>query len=178
MMALGFVMVVNLSVSHFGQTNAFLLSPFHLYDKTRALFFLAFHQINRLGAQEMPNPRKALLDSARKHKIPKNLALAIAKAESDFIPSRISPTGAMGLMQLMPDTAKDMGVRDPFHTGENAEGGVKYLSTLWKRYNGDRRRIVAAYNTGLGRVPRAGSYTVSAETRHYVKKVLYYSRQF
>lgn len=178
-MTLAFIAGVNFSVSYFGRTEAFLLSPFHLADKTRALGFYAAHQINRLvDTSEMPNPRRALLRSARKHNVPKNLAFAIAKAESDFIPSRISSTGAMGLMQLMPDTAKDLGIRDPFHAGENADGGVRYLSMLWKRYKGDRRRIAAAYNAGPGRVPRVGTYRVPPETRHYVDKVIRFSRRF
>lgn len=174
---LAFVVGVNLSVSYLGQTDAFFLSPFHLIDKTRALGLLAVHQIHRLGKPEMPSPRRALLLSAQKHNVPAKLAFAVAKAESDFIPSRISRTGAMGLMQLMPDTARELGVKDPFHSGENADGGVRYLARLWRRYGGDMRRIAAAYNAGPGCVPQVGAYNVPAETKRYVDKVIRYSRQ-
>jgi soluble lytic murein transglycosylase-like protein len=175
--ALAFIVGVNLSVSYFGRTDAFLLSPFHLFDKTRALALLAVHQIYRLGDSEIPSPRRALLHSAQKHNVPMRLAFAVAKVESDFVPSRISHTGAMGLMQLMPDTAAELGVRDPFHPGENADGGVRYLARLWKRYSGDMRRIAAAYNAGPGSVPQVGAYNVPPETRRYVDKVMRYSRQ-
>lgn len=177
-LTLGFVVAVNLSVSYFGRTDAFLLSPFHLVDKTRALGFYAVHQVRRLGAPEPPSPHRAIARSAQKHKVPVNLAFAVAKAESNFIPHRISPTGAMGLMQIMPDTAKDLGIRDPFHAGENADGGVRYLAKLSKRYRGDVRRIAAAYNAGPGSVPRVGAYRVPSETRRYVQRVMRYSRQF
>jgi soluble lytic murein transglycosylase-like protein len=175
---LAFVVGVNLAVSHFGRSDPFLLSPFHLWDKTRALAFYAVHQVKRLGGSEMPSPRHALIRSAKKHNVPKTLALAIAKAESDFIPHRISRTGAMGIMQVMPDTAEAMGIRDPFHTGENADGGVRYLALLWRRYRGDVRRVVAAYNAGPGSVPPAGNYRVPSETTRYVARVVRYSRQF
>jgi soluble lytic murein transglycosylase-like protein len=175
-LTVAFVVGVNLSVSYIGRSDTFFLSPFHLFDKTRALGFYAAHQLRRLGGTEMPSPEKALQRSARKHNVPRKLAFAIAKAESDFIPHRISPTGAMGVMQLMPDTAMDLGIRDPFHTGENADGGVRYLAKLWKRYRGDLRRIAAAYNAGPGNVPRIGAYQVPRETRRYVSRVIRYTR--
>jgi hypothetical protein len=177
-LTLAFIVGVNLSVSYFGRSHTFFLSPCHLFDKTRALGFFAAHQVRRLGAAKMPCPRQALLRSAQKHHVPENLALAIAKVESDFLPYRISPTGAMGVMQLMPDTAGDLGLRDPFHTQENTDGGVRYLAKLWKIYRGDIRRVAAAYNAGPGNVPRAGAYLGPPETRRYVDKVIRYSRQF
>ena len=84
----------------------------------------------------------------------------------------------MGVMQLMPDTAKDLDIRDPFDAGENADGGVRYLAKLWKRYRGNMRRVAAAYNAGPGSVPRVGTYRVPRETRRYVDKVIRYTRQF
>ncbi len=177
-LTLAFVVGVNLSVAYFGQSDPFFLSPFHLWDKARALGLLAAHQVRRLGVPEMPSPRQALAHSARKHKVPQSLAFAVAKAESDFIPSRISHTGAMGVMQLMPDTARALGIQDPFHPGQNADGGVRYLAKLWKRYRGDVRRVVAAYNAGPGSVPRSGAYRVPPETHRYVRKVIRYSYRF
>ena len=78
----------------------------------------------------------------------------------------------MGIMQLMPFTARDMGVKDPFDSRENIRGGVKYLGLLWRRYRGDKRRVAAAYNAGMGRIPRRGKLNLPGETRHYVKKVI------
>jgi soluble lytic murein transglycosylase-like protein len=173
-----YIVVVNLAVSYLGHSSNFVLSPFHLWDKTRALGFFAAHHIRRLGMDEIPSPRAALHRSVERHKVPRRLAFAIAKAESDFIPTRISRTGAMGMMQLMPDTVEDLGVDDPFHPEENADGGVRYLARLWRRYNGDMRRVAAAYNAGPGRVPRTGAYRLPPETRHYVNRVLRLSRQF
>lgn len=175
---LAFIVAVNFSVSTFGRGDAFLLSPFHLLDKTRALGLYAAHRMRRVGASELPSPRRALLRAAQRHDVPTRLAFAIAKAESDFIPYRISHTGAMGVMQLMPDTARSLGVRDPFHPEENADGGVRYLARLLKRYGGNMRRVAAAYNAGPGRVPRVGNYRVPGETRHYVDRVIRYARQF
>ena len=175
---LAYVAAVNLAVSFLGQSSNFVLSPFHIWDKTRALGFYALHHVKRLGMDELPTPHAALLRSVQKHNVPKRLAFAIAKAESNFIPTRISRTGAMGMMQLMPDTARELGVEDPFHPEENAEGGVRYLARLWRRYKGDIRRIAAAYNVGPGRVPQQGAYTVPPETRSYVSRVIRFASQF
>ena len=173
-----FVICVNLLVSSLGNTRVFVLSPFHLWNKTQALGYYAAHRLNRLVDGEMISPHLALRHSARKHNVPKRLAFAIAKAESDFIPDRISRCGAMGTMQLMPGTARELGLTDPFHPEQNVDGGVRYLARLMRRYRGDFRRVAAAYNAGPNRVPRSGAYRVPAETRRYVDTVLRYTRRF
>lgn len=74
-------------------------------------------------------------------------------------------------MQLMPGTAADYGVSDPFDAAENIDGGVRFLRYLWRRYKGDRRRVVAAYNLGPGRVPVRGALQLPSETDIYLTRV-------
>lgn len=110
-------------------------------------------------------------EAAWRHGVPVRLALAVARAESGFVHTRVSRTGAMGLMQLMPATAQELGVRDPFDARQNADGGVRYLAQLLAMYRGDARRAVAAYNAGMGRVPRFGPQALPRETRTYLGRV-------
>jgi soluble lytic murein transglycosylase-like protein len=75
-------------------------------------------------------------------------------------------------MQLMPGTAKELGVNDPFDLAENADGGVRYLRQLLSQYRGNVRRALAAYNAGPGRIPHRGPLTMPDETRSYVARIL------
>ena len=84
----------------------------------------------------------------------------------------VSPKGAIGLMQLMPGTAADMGVDDPFDPEQNIEGGVKYLSLLTDKYGEDKEKILAAYNAGPARVDAAGGIPSIPETQRYVENVM------
>ena len=103
---------------------------------------------------------------------------AIIKQESKFKPNAKSKEGAMGLMQLMPDTAKSYGVSDPYNPEQNIEGGVKLLSYLNKRYNGNKEMILAAYNWGTGNLSKYGYEKRPAETREYIKKVMEYYNEY
>lgn len=174
---LAFVVTVNVIISSLGASGAFLFSPFHLWNKSQAIGFYATHQMEQIGKPTPLSPKTALVRAGRKYGVSQKLVFAIAKAESDFVPQRISRTGAMGLMQIMPDTANDLGIKDPFHPEESANGGAKYLSQLWRKYHGDIRRVAAAYNYGPGRVPRTGPYYVPPETQAYVRRVIRYHRQ-
>ena len=167
-----FILAVNLAVTALGASGAHLLSPFHIWNKARAIGLFASHLVQKARQPETVASKQALRRAVRRHNVPSKLVFAIAKAESDFVPWRVSHTGAMGLMQLMPDTAAELGVVDPFHPQQNADGGVKYLARLYKKYGGDIRRVAAAYNWGPGRVPRTGPYRPPAETRRYVRKVV------
>lgn len=110
--------------------------------------------------------------SAREHGVSPGLVRAVIQAESGFDPWAISPKGAMGLMQLMPATARDLGVRDPFHPGENIRGGVTYLARLLARYDQNVELALAAYNAGPANVERYGfKVPPFRETRDYVKKI-------
>ena len=104
------------------------------------------------------------------------LALAIVRAESNFDPSARSPRNAMGLMQLIPDTAERFGVRDPFDPEQNVRGGLAYLKWLIARYDGDIARVAGAYNAGEGAVDRFGGVPPYAETEGYVRRILAFYR--
>jgi hypothetical protein len=171
-MTVGGCLCVNLMVRVVGHGDVFPLSPFHIWDKTQALVSLFSHHVYSASLEPSPDPRAVLDKLAHRHKVPLNFARAIAMAESGFSPHCISPAGAMGVMQLMPDTARYLGLRDPFDVVENIEGGMRYLRMLWVRYQGDRQRVAAAYNAGPGRIPRQGSFGLPSETRFYVRRVM------
>jgi len=101
-----------------------------------------------------------------------SLVHAIVKVESDFNPFAISRKGATGLMQLMPQTATTMNVRNTFSPDENVEGGVKYLRYLLDRYEGNITLALAAYNAGETAVKKWGTIPPYKETQEYVKKIL------
>ena len=104
------------------------------------------------------------------------LALAIVRAESNFNPTARSPRNAMGLMQLIPDTAERFGVRDAFDPEQNVRGGLAYLKWLIARYDGDIARVAGAYNAGEGAVDRFGGVPPYAETEEYVRRILAFYR--
>lgn len=96
---------------------------------------------------------------------------AIAHAESGFDAKAVSPKGAQGVMQLMPDTAKEYGVADPFSSDESISAGARYLRDLVRRYQGDLTLAAAAYNAGIGTVARYGGVPPYRETQSYIAKV-------
>jgi soluble lytic murein transglycosylase-like protein len=140
--------------------------------RARALGALATH-IPRHFAGSCARSRATQLEAAaRRHGVPMELVRAVARTESALRPHRISAAGAMGVMQLMPGTAADLGLEDPFDAGANVEAGARYLARLHARYRGDRARVAAAYNAGPGAVGRSGPLPANAETRGYVRKVV------
>lgn len=104
--------------------------------------------------------------------LPAGLVEAVARAESALNPYAVSPAGALGLMQLMPATARAFGVTDPFDPAQNVEAGARYLRHLLDRFGGDLKLALAAYNAGPGAVRRFGGVPPYRETRRYVEKVL------
>ena len=102
---------------------------------------------------------------------------AVIKAESDFDTQAVSPKGAMGLMQLMPATAKDLGVTDPHDPVDNVMGGARYLKILLKRYSGDKNMALAAYNWGMGNLERHPE-KMPQETKTYIGRVNNYLKTF
>lgn len=119
-----------------------------------------------------------LREAAARYKIPVALARAVLAAESNFDPQAVSRAGAMGLMQLMPQTAAEMYVSDVFDPRENIFGGVRYLRVLTNLFDGDLVKVIAAYNAGPEAVRRAGGIPNYAETQAYVVRVLKFYREY
>jgi soluble lytic murein transglycosylase-like protein len=114
---------------------------------------------------------QAIGESAQRHAVSAELAQAVAWQESRFHQAAVSPKGALGVMQLMPDTARQLGV-DAADLRGNIDGGVAYLGQMLKRFEGDVPRALAAYNAGPEAVARYGGVPPYAETRAYVQAIL------
>jgi soluble lytic murein transglycosylase-like protein len=110
--------------------------------------------------------------AAREHRVDPALVRAVIHAESSFNPRAVSPKGAKGLMQLMPSPARSLGVDDPFEPGDNIRGGTNLLADLKRKFNGNVRLALAAYNAGEGAVRRHNGIPPYRETQDYVAKVL------
>lgn len=113
-------------------------------------------------------------EAAALYQIPESLVRAVIRQESDFNPYSVSHSGAMGLMQLMPQTAASMSVRDPFDPRQCILGGTRFLRLLANMFNGDLVLTIAAYNAGPNAVIRHAGVPPYEETQHYVQQVLRY----
>jgi hypothetical protein len=122
-----------------------------------------------MNAQEV---MRLAREAASRHGVPQGIFLSQMKAESNFNPSAVSPVGAEGVGQLMPATAKELGVQNPFDPAQNLDGAARYLRQQIDRFGGNIEKGVAAYNAGAGNVEKYGGVPPFEETRNYVKKVL------
>jgi soluble lytic murein transglycosylase-like protein len=118
----------------------------------------------------------AIEQAAARHNVDPNLVRAVVKVESNFNPNAVSRKGAMGLMQLMPATARQLNVKNPFDPEQNVDAGVRHLKRLLESYGGDVKLTLAAYNAGAGAVARSSGVPHYAETENYVRRItnLYY----
>lgn len=122
---------------------------------------------------------KAMFEaSAARNKVPVALVMAVARAESSFRADAVSPAGARGMMQLMPETGAGLGVKNFFDPAQSIEGGARYLRNALRIFDGDVTKAVASYNAGVGAVQRYGGVPPYTETQNYVGKVLQYAREY
>src|ERR1700692_4247799 len=113
----------------------------------------------------------AIDDAAARHNVDPSLVRSVVKVESNFNPNAVSRKGAMGLMQLMPSTARSLKVSNPFDPAQNVDAGVRHLRTLLDNYKGDVRLTLAAYNAGSGAVARSAGVPHFRETQNYVRRI-------
>lgn len=162
------VLAINFSVRASGG-SVHPLSVWRIGERARALKHYGYH---RLVCRCPEDVASAVRAAAARHGVSPRLALSVARTESSLQHFALSGTGAMGVMQLMPDTARELGVSDPFAVEENVDGGVRYLKQLLASYRGNVRRALAAYNAGPARISRRGPLSMPDETRVYVSRIL------
>ena len=139
-------------------------------------YYSQIQQAEKLSNQQPPHVDQIIAHASNRYGVDQALIRAVIKAESNFDPNSTSPKGAMGLMQLMPETAKDLGVKNAYDPVENIMGGTRYLKSLLDRYEGNIPLALSAYNWGMGNVERHPD-RLPQETKTYISRVNHYYRQ-
>jgi soluble lytic murein transglycosylase-like protein len=134
-------------------------------------------QHHRTALKERDRIEESIQQAAAKYSLPPGLIRAVIRAESNFQVDAVSRAGARGLMQLMPATARELGVTDSFDINQNIDGGAKYLRRMMDQFGGNIRKALAAYNAGPGTVIRYNGRVPYPETRQYVTRVLQFAGQ-
>ena len=140
--------------------------------KPHTVSFSKYRRVYRGSRLYRKEYGEIITGAAQRFEIDQDLIRAVIHAESAFDPYARSPKGAMGLMQLMPATARLVGVKNPWEPTQNIRGGTNYLKTLLERYDGNLHKALAAYNAGPQNVDAFGGIPPFAETRQYVRRVL------
>lgn len=137
--------------------------------------------VNNAGSAPVNNDPKQydsiIAEASQKYNVDESLIRAVIRQESAFNPQATSYCGAQGMMQLMPETAAELGVKNAYDARENIMGGTKYLSRLLDQFDGNMTKAIAAYNAGPGAVQQHGGVPPYPETQNYVDKVLGYYQQ-
>ena len=131
-----------------------------------------------LGKIDTRAYNETIIRAAKIYQVDPSLLRAVIHAESGFNPRAVSPKGAIGLMQLMPETAKMHGVTTPFEPTQNIYGGARHLALLLRKYSGNLSLTLAAYNAGEEAVSRYGGVPPYSETQEYVKRVQMLKRRY
>ena len=172
MAALANLRMMNATMAAFGDSD-------NRDDSSSGVFMNAFGDINRPSTEVSDSVQHAdgnadiddiISRASQAHGVDKDLIGAVIKAESGFDPKATSPKGAMGLMQLMPATARGLGVRNAYDPEENVMAGTRFLKSLLDRYDGSVPKALAAYNWGSGNVDRS-SGKLPLETRNYISRI-------
>lgn len=144
--------------------------PTAVYQVEGAPSYVSTTPVEPTSARELYEPY--VMEYSNRHSLRPELVRAVIQVESGYNPRALSPKGAMGLMQLMPDTARMLGVQRPYDPEQNIRGGTRYLRLLLDKYEGNEELALAAYNAGSGAVDRYGKRIPPyRETRDYVRKV-------
>lgn len=134
--------------------------------------------LSGIGMNEQRDFAEIITEAAERFGVPEKLISAVIKQESNFNPAAISHAGAAGLMQLMPGTARLLGVQNSLDPAQNINGGAKYLRQMMDQFGDDMELALAAYNAGPGNVKKYGGVPPFKETQQYVQKVLGYYESF
>jgi len=165
------ICAINTAVAWVGRCSVFPLSPFHLGYKVHALGAYAWHRPRCALFSDTPLTAPMLARAEHEHRLPCGLLGAIVLVESGGQPHRISPAGAMGAMQLIPPTARALGVSDPFNPEESVDGAARYLHTQLATFH-SIRLAAAAYNAGPGAIV-GGRVPHNGQTEIYVDRVMH-----